>query len=68
MARTPRFNFVLPEELRKRLNRVCAETGMPISLVLRKALDGYLSFCEEKLKQDGASLNIDSDVRGRYWK
>lgn len=68
MAKSPRINFVVPYELRKRLERVCAETGMPLSLVIRKALDGYLSFCEEKFEQEGSSFNVNSDKRGRYWK
>lgn len=68
MPASPRINFVLTEELRKRLDRVCEETGMPLSLVIRKALDGYLSFCEDKMAQAGASFNIEADTRGRYWK
>lgn len=68
MARSPRINFALPYELRRRIERVCEQTGMPISLVIRKALDGYLAFCEEKFKQDGASFDMSDDKRGKYWK
>lgn len=68
MPASPRINFVLTEELRSRLDRVCKETGMPLSLVIRKALDGYLSFCEDKMAQAGGSFNIEADTRGRYWK
>ena len=68
MAKSPRINFVLPYELKRRVERVCSETGMPISLVVRKALEGYLAFCEEKFKQDGVSFNMEPDRHGRYWK
>lgn len=68
MAKSPRINFVLPFELRKRVDAVSKQTGMPLSLVIRKALEGYLAFCEEKFKQDGASFNMEPDRHGRYWK
>ena len=58
MPASPRINFVLTEELRSRLDKVCKETGMPLSLVIRKA----------KMAQAGGSFNIEADTRGRYWK
>lgn len=67
MPVSPRMNVVLTEELRKRMDRVCKETGMSISLLMRKALNGYLDFCEEKIK-DGSTMDVNPDVKGRYWK
>ena len=68
MAKSPRINFVLPFELRKRIDAVSKETGMPLSMVIRKALEGYLTFCEEKILKGEGFTNVTADSRGRYWK
>lgn len=38
-----RLNFMAPSDLNSRLNRAREETGVPVSAMIRKAINNYLT-------------------------
>lgn len=67
MATSKRVQVVLPETLYKRLLETTKKTSMPQSLIIRKALNGYLNFCDT-WTDSANKLDTTPDVAGKYWK
>lgn len=66
MAKAPRINIVVNEDLVERLHKMVERSGVPASALVRRALDGYLSHLERNSKDNGAV--VIEDAANVSWK
>lgn len=59
MAKAPRINVVMTEDLVERLHKMVERTGIPASVLARSALDGYLTHLE-RTNKDKDKVVIDT--------
>lgn len=66
MAKAPRINVVVTEDLVDRLHKMVDRSGVPASALVRRALDGYLTHLERNSKDNGAV--VLEDANNVNWK
>lgn len=66
MAKAPRINVVVTEDLVERLHKMMDRSGIPASALVRRALDGYLTHLERNSKDNGAV--VVEDANNVNWK